>query len=153
MTHEAKRIDHVIFCVEPENLHSAAATFAELLDITFEGPLEAGGGALAIYIDWESGIEIMSPIDPVRAAEQRAFLDQHGEGVFRICFNFPSRDEALDRATAMGLEVRSRYDVLDLFPQWTERFARALESHLESVHGVSFNFCQVEALEPAPTTS
>ena len=75
----------------------------------------------------------------------RALLpDEHGEGVFRICFNFPDRDEALDRATSMGIEVRSRFDVLDLFPQWRNRVDRVLESHLEHVHGVSFNFCQVD---------
>jgi hypothetical protein len=140
-----KRVDHVIFCLEPENVVAAAETFTKLLDIELEGPLEKDGTGLVIYVDWDAGIELMAPTDPAIAREQRQFLDEHGEGVFRICFNFPDRDVALDRASAMGIEVRSRFDVLDLFPHWRNRFDRVLESHLERVHGVSFNFCQVDA--------
>ena len=150
MTTRGKRVDHVIFCLEPANVAQAAARFATLLDIEFEGPFETPGTGLVIYIDWESGIELMAPTDPAIAREQRAFLDEHGEGVFRICFNFPDRDEALRRAESMGITVRSRFDVLDLFPQWHDRFSSALESHLERVHGVSFNFCQVEELAEQP---
>ena len=141
-----KRVDHVIFCLEPANIAEAATKFAALLDIEFEGPLETPRAGLVIYVDWDSGIELMAPTDAAIAREQRAFLDEHGEGVFRICFNFPDRDEALRRAEKMGVAVRSRFDVLDLFPQWRERFASALESQLDRVYGVSFNFCQVEEI-------
>jgi hypothetical protein len=152
MSTSGKRVDHVIFCIEPGHITEAARTFAALLDIEFEGPLEKAGTGLIIYVDWESGIELMAPSDPSIAREQRAFLDEHGEGVFRICFNFPDRDEALDRAERMGITVRSRFDVLDLFPHWRDRFSSALESHLDLVHGVSFNFCQVEERAQLPTT-
>jgi len=144
VSQRSKHVDHIILCLEPENVAAAAATFTKLLDIDLEGPLERAGTGLVIYVDWDAGIELMAPSDPSIAREQRQFLDEHGEGVFRICFNFPDRDEALDRAESMGIEVRSRFDVLDLFPHWRNRFDRALESHLEHVHGVSFNFCQVE---------
>jgi methylmalonyl-CoA/ethylmalonyl-CoA epimerase len=144
MSASSGRIDHVIFCLEPENIASAAAKFSELLDIELEGPLDRADTGLSIYVDWCSGIELMAPTNPSIAAEQRAFLDKHGEGVFRICFRVPNRDEALDRADRMGIDVRSRFDVLDLFPHWSRRFNRVLESHLERVHGVSFNFCEIE---------
>ena len=150
MSQSSKRVDHVIFCLEPENVASAAATFGKLLDIELEGPVERADTGLVIYVDWDAGIELMAPTNPSIAREQRQFLDEHGEGVFRVCFNFPDRDEALDRATSMGIEVKSRFDVLDLFPRWRNRFDRVLESHLERVHGVSFNFCQVEAIETKP---
>jgi hypothetical protein len=147
MSQSSKRVDHVIFCLEPANVASAAATFSQLLDINFEGPLERADTGLVIYVDWDAGIELMAPTDPAIAREQRQFLDEQGEGVFRICFNFPDRDEALDRATKMGIGVRSRFDVLELFPHWRNRFERVLESHLERVHGVSFNFCQMESID------
>jgi hypothetical protein len=157
----AKKVDHVIFCVEPENIHDAALTFAKLLDIDLEGPLDIPAAGLTLYVDWNAGIEIMAPVDPAKAAEQRSFLDRHGEGVFRICFNFPDRDEALERAEAMGIAVRARFDFVHMFPQWRHRFTSSLESQIDDVHGVSFNFCQIErtngvsggagkAMEPTP---
>jgi hypothetical protein len=152
MSQNSKRVEHVIFCLEPENVISAAATFTQLLDIELEGPLEREGTGLLIYVDWDAGIELMAPTDPSIAREQRQFLDENGEGVFRICFNFPDRDEALDRATSMGIEVRSRFDVLELFPHWCSRFDRALGSPLERVHGVSLNFCQVETADTHSTS-
>lgn len=144
MKPKGNRVDHVIFCLEPDNVSRAAATFARLLDVKFEGPLEMPEAGLVIYVDWDSGIELQAPADPSIAREQCAFLDEHGEGVFRICFNFADRDEALDRAERMGITVHSRFDVLEMFPQWRERFSSALESRLERVHGVSFNFCQID---------
>jgi hypothetical protein len=144
MRSSGNRIDHVIFCLEPENISRASTTFAALLGIEFEGPIEMPEAGLTIYVDWDSGIELQAPADPSIAREQRAFLDEHGEGVLRICFNFADRDEALSRAEGMGIAVHSRFDVLDMLPQWRDRFSVALESRVGKVHGVSFNFCQVE---------
>jgi methylmalonyl-CoA/ethylmalonyl-CoA epimerase len=138
------KVDHVIFCVEPENIHDAASTFAKLLDIDLEGPFDMPAAGLTLYVDWTAGIEIMTPVDPAKATEQRSFLDRHGEGVFRICFNFPDRDKALERAEAMGFPVRARFDFVQMFPQWRNRFSSSLESQIDSVHGVNFNFCQIE---------
>jgi hypothetical protein len=138
------RVDHVVICVEPEN-HAAAAQFiSDLLDIEMEGPLELASHGQSVYIDWASGIEIVTPTDPSIAREQRQFLDAHGEGVLRICFGFDDRDEALRRASSMGVAVRAKFDFTSFIPQWKPRFKRALESQVEPVHGVRFNFCEIE---------
>jgi 4-hydroxyphenylpyruvate dioxygenase-like putative hemolysin len=141
-------VDHVILCVRPENVKKAAATFTQLLDLNLEGPYDLPDYGLIMYIDWDAGIEIMAPTNPEIAASQQRFLDERGEGIFRVVFRVPNRDTALDRAEAMGVNVASRYDVLGTFPQWEVRFKKALESHLEPVHGVQFNFAEMELQEP-----
>jgi hypothetical protein len=133
--------------VRPENVKEAAATFTQLLDLNLEGPFDLPDYGLIMYIDWDSGIEIMAPTNPEIAVNQQKFLDEHGEGVFRVVFRLPDRDDALARAESMGVNVASRYDVLDTFPQWGSRFKKALESHLGPVHGVQFNFAEMERQE------
>jgi hypothetical protein len=94
----------------------------------------------------------MAPAEPSVAREQRIFVDRHGEGAFSASASTsPDRDEALGRAERMGVRVGYRFDLLDLFPQWHGRFATALESQLERVHGVSFNFCQIEERAEQPS--
>ncbi|MGE0000434.1 MAG: hypothetical protein AB7N61_25675 [Acidimicrobiia bacterium] len=84
-----KRIDHIAICVRPENLEAAVTKFSELLDIKFEGPFPREKAGITYYLDWESGMEIYAPTNPAIAADRVQFLEEHGEGMFRLVFGVP----------------------------------------------------------------
>jgi len=117
----ANRIDHVAICVRPENLEAAVETFSELLDIKFEGPFESTN-SVTYYLDWDSGMEVYAPSDRMLAADRFEFLEEHGEGVFRVIFGVPDIGEAVTRARAMGHAVPIEVSAFDLNPQWRDRF-------------------------------
>jgi hypothetical protein len=138
------RISHVVVCVWPNHIHEAAAKFAGLLNLDcLEGPFELQRQGICVYLDWESGIEIVAPINEA-GAPLLAFLADHGEGVLRVAFGVQNRDDALVSVEAQGHRVTARYDFLDAFPEWSGRFDSALESAIEEIHGVRLNLCQIE---------
>jgi hypothetical protein len=78
------KLHHVVFCVRPENQERAADVW-RALGLTFvEIPLAEEG--LHVLLDWEAGIEIISPTEAggSESARFRAFLDEHGEGVCSV---------------------------------------------------------------------
>ncbi|MGE0307103.1 MAG: VOC family protein [Acidimicrobiia bacterium] len=144
------RIDHIAICVRPENLEAAVAEFSELLDIKFEGPFPSERAGITYYLDWESGMEVYAPTDPNVAVDRVQFLEQHGEGMFRLVFGVPDIGKAVERARSMGHDVYET-DAFQLNPGWRSQFARMDEALLGgSVHGVRVGFSQIEPMEPEP---
>jgi len=141
-----QRIDHVVMVAEPQNVDSAAKTFAKLLDIEWEGPFDAQEVGLRCYVCWDAGLELVAPFDKSKMPDMADFLATHGEGVYRIVFGVADREAALARAQSMGLEVLFRNDALKFNPQWKDRFARIDLSGVTPVHGVRINFGQIEAV-------
>jgi hypothetical protein len=142
------RLSHVVICVQPENLARAAADFGELLGTIMQGPVEFPDHGIRMFMAWDHGIEILSPVDRALATVHQQFLDDHGEGVFRVSFATPDRDAALTRAEQLGHTVLGRYNVGDFAPQWRHRLAGKLDSQLAAIYGVGINFCQLEEAEP-----
>jgi 4-hydroxyphenylpyruvate dioxygenase-like putative hemolysin len=140
------RIDHIVICVRPENLASAVSHFTELLDITLEGPFESPEAGLTIYIDWDAGFEVVSPTHSNGSwDEPRRFLEEKGEGIFRLVFGVPDQDAALKRANALGHETTLPSDVFDLNPVWQERFLRIDEALIrDRIFGVGITLGQIE---------
>jgi hypothetical protein len=142
-TRPTGKVDHVILCVEPSNAQAAVAALENLLEITFEGPYDLQDGLL-VWVDWDSGMEIFTPVDPEKAVAQRTFLDTHGEGIYRICFNVRDRDATLARAQEMGYPAAAKYDIRDLHPDWDARFSVGKESHIAPIFGLSLNICEIQ---------
>src|SRR4030081_2639333 len=74
------RLHHVTFAVPLERLHTAAQFFSEL-GFSLQ-PAELTEAGLQIRLDWERGIELISPItgsSGTVAASVNEFLDTHGE--------------------------------------------------------------------------
>jgi hypothetical protein len=140
------RVDHVVICVWPENLESAVAHFTELLDIRLEGPFESAKAGLTIYIDWDAGFEVVAPTNPdADWDEPRRFLEEKGEGIFRIVFGMADQAAALERARALGHESTSPSDVFALNPAWRDRFVRMDEARLLGhVNGVGLTLGQID---------
>ncbi len=135
------KIDHVVFMLWPENLESAKETFERLLSIKLEGPIESQEQGVRIYIDWESGIELMSPADPEKAVAPMKFLRERGEGVWRIIYGVASVDDAVARAAELGINQLFRAkDCINLSESWSSRFELIDECPMEPVHGVALSF-------------
>lgn len=139
------RIDHLAICVEPENLESAVATYARLLDLEFEGPFDLPAAGLRLYIDWDSGFEIYTPTDPSVAVDQARFLAEHGEGVFRLIVHVDDQGAALDRAEELGHRTLFHTSAFDLNEAWRDRYDVMDEAPIEGeVHGVRLNIGHFE---------
>lgn len=137
------RISHIVICVRAENIDAAAKDFTAVLGLgSLEGPFDKPDQGLRVYIDWEAGIEIVAPVNDA-ATPLHAFLDEHGEGVLRVAFAVEDRDAALARVESAGHVVAARYDFLETFPEWRNRFEFARESALGELHGVRLNLCQI----------
>jgi len=144
------RIDHIAICVRPENLEAAVTHFSDLLDIKFEGPFPSEKAGITYYLDWESGMEIYAPTNPAVAVDRVQFLEEHGEGMFRLVFGVPDIGEAAARARSMGQEVFET-SAFNLNPEWRTEFDKMDEALLGTpVHGVRVGFSQIEPTNPDP---
>ena len=89
---DGAKLHHVVFCLQPENLDRAAAYWRELGMNFNEVPLVEEG--LRVLLDWTGGIELLSPAkaEGTETARFRAFLDEHGEGVYSVVVRTPDID-------------------------------------------------------------
>jgi hypothetical protein len=122
MTLQGPRLHHVVFAVAMER-HDAVAQMFTDLGFTLQ-PAELSELGLRIHLDWDRGIELISPIAgataPV-AASVVEFLDQKGDGIYTVVIQVPG--------AAAAESVTERYGA-------TIRFRQKLEgdgSHLEEI--------------------
>jgi 4-hydroxyphenylpyruvate dioxygenase-like putative hemolysin len=109
MTQEGPQLHHVVFAVAPERRDAAAALFTDL-GFTLQ-PAELTELGLRIHLDWERGIELISPIPgspaPV-AASVTEFLDRNGDGVYTVVIMVPGAAAAESVAERYGASIRFR---------------------------------------------
>jgi 4-hydroxyphenylpyruvate dioxygenase-like putative hemolysin len=109
---EGAQLHHVVFAVAPERHDAVAQMFAEL-GLTLQ-PAELTELGVRIHLDWERGIEIISPVAgsaaPV-AASVAEFLDQKGDGVYTVVIRVPGAAAAESVAERHGARVRFRQKI------------------------------------------
>ena len=124
----AHRVDHVALVVRIENLEKAVSRFSELFAIELEGPFRSPG--LTIYINWDAGLELVSPEDETAENPPARFLRERGEGLFRLIFGVDDMEAARRRAASAGCQSR-RFSPFDLNPDWSARYERMDEVLLD----------------------
>jgi methylmalonyl-CoA/ethylmalonyl-CoA epimerase len=98
------RLHHVVFCVEPDH-HDAAADVWRAIGFDFV-EIVLDDVSLRVLLDWSRGIEIISPTtDDAQECAARAFLDEHGEGVYSVIVRVDDIDAAIDCARRHGAEL------------------------------------------------
>jgi 4-hydroxyphenylpyruvate dioxygenase-like putative hemolysin len=77
-------LHHVVFCVHHQNQDQAAAFWRDLGFVFAEIDLPDIG--LRVLLDWDRGIEIISPSESAgpQAQDVTDFLRLHGEGVYSV---------------------------------------------------------------------
>jgi len=132
-TEPPMRLHHVVFCVRPENQERAAGLWRELGLQFQEVSLEDLG--VRVLIDWNAGIEIISPTDTAstKAADFTAFLDERGEGLYSVVMGVSEVDGPAAIAARYGapiqFEQRRTYGSFQLD-----------EIMLAPVHGMAITF-------------
>ena len=110
MTAQAgSQLHHVVFAVAPER-HDAVAQMFTALGFALQ-PAELTEYGIHIHLDWERGIEIVSPVAgsaaPV-AASVSEFLDQKGDGIYTVVIRVPGAAAAESVAERYGATIRFR---------------------------------------------
>lgn len=103
------QLHHVVFAVALER-HDAVAQMFTDLGFTL-APAELTEFGLRIHLDWERGIEIISPVAgsaaPI-ATSVAEFLCQKGDGIYTVVIRVPCAAAAESVAERYGASVRFR---------------------------------------------
>jgi 4-hydroxyphenylpyruvate dioxygenase-like putative hemolysin len=102
-------LHHVVFAVAPER-HAVAAQMFSDLGFVFE-PLQLAELGLDIHLDWNRGIELVSPIPGSTgsvAGSVNEFLERHGDGVYTVVVGVPAAETAQVIAERYGATTRFR---------------------------------------------
>ena len=84
MTRPRPHVHHVVVCVHRAN-QDAAASYCRDLGFEFT-QFELDDVGLRVLLDWDGGMEIISPTDDAgpEADHAREFLEERGEGVYAV---------------------------------------------------------------------
>ncbi len=102
-------LHHVVFAVVPERQAEVAKLFTDL-GFGFEN-LELAELGLHVYLDWNRGIELISPIPGSTssvAASVNEFLERQGDGVYTVVIRVPGASAAEAVAERYGGTTRFR---------------------------------------------
>jgi 4-hydroxyphenylpyruvate dioxygenase-like putative hemolysin len=106
---KAPSLHHVVFAVSLER-HDAVAQMFTDLGFTLQ-PAELTELGLRINLDWERGIELISPIPgstaPVSASVTE-FLEQKGDGIYTVVIRVPGAAAAESVTERYGASIRYR---------------------------------------------
>ena len=126
-------LHHVVFAVAPER-HAAVTQMFSDLGFLFE-PLQLAELGLDIHLDWNRGIELISPI-PGSSGEVAVtvteFLERHGDGVFTVVIGVPE--------AARADAVAERYGATTRFRQHMEGDGTFLDENDVSILGLPLTF-------------
>lgn len=105
----ASSLHHVVFAVALERHDAVAQMFTEL-GFTL-APTELAELGLRISLDWDRGIEIISPLPgsttPVSASVSE-FLDSKGDGIYTVVVQVPEASAAEAVTDRYGATIRFR---------------------------------------------
>lgn len=108
-TTQEPSLHHVVFAVAPER-HAAVTQMFSDLGFVFE-PLQLVELGLDIHLDWNRGIELISPIPGSTgevAVSVTEFLERRGDGVFTVVIGVPEASRADAVAERYGATTRFR---------------------------------------------
>lgn len=140
MQKNVQRIDHFAWIVRPENYEPCKAKLHALLGLNFVD-YENPDLSIRIALDWEAGIEILSPttMDSVHGR----LLEEKGEGMNSLIFGVDDLDQALERAAAAGAKVTHVIDSTHM--ELAQNFDLVKEAFFEEdVFGVTVRLGQIE---------
>lgn len=130
---EGSQLHHVVFAIAPQRHDDVAQLFTEL-GFSLE-PVELAELGLRVSLDWNRGIELMSPL-PESAATVAGFvnefLDKSGDGIYTVVIRVPGASSAE--------AIAERYGAITRFQQSFEGDGSYLHEVDLSVLGLPLTF-------------
>jgi 4-hydroxyphenylpyruvate dioxygenase-like putative hemolysin len=102
-------LHHVVFAVAPERHDTVAQMFTDLGFVLQAAELAELG--LRINLDWDRGIELISPVPGATAevaVSVNEFLDTKGDGIFTVVLHIPDASAAESVTERYGAAARFR---------------------------------------------
>lgn len=102
-------LHHVVFAVAAQRQATAVAMFTEL-GFSFNAA-ELGELGVHVQLDWDRGVELISPIAGSTASVATSvndFLARHGDGIYTVVVRVPDLAAAENAATRYGSTTRFR---------------------------------------------
>lgn len=129
-------IDHVAWISRPENLEANVAQLEKLADAKLTR-FERKDMGFIMYINWQAGIELVSPMKEPTEFNQMLhdWLQTHGEGVMSVVFGVRDLDKHKARLEKLGFEVGPLMDDHPDSP-WHDKLVL-----WERMGGVALNTC------------
>lgn len=129
-------IDHVAWISRPENLEANVAQLEKLADAKLTR-FERKDMGFIMYINWQAGIELVSPMKEPTEFNQMLhdWLKTHGEGVMSVVFGVRDLDKHKARLEKLGFEVGPLMDDHPDSP-WHDKLVL-----WERMGGVALNTC------------
>jgi 4-hydroxyphenylpyruvate dioxygenase-like putative hemolysin len=78
----ATSVHHVVFAVMAEQLRETSELFSEL-GFRFH-TIELEDVGLQVLLDWDGGLELVTPLEPDDTGEVAQFLQRNGPGVYSV---------------------------------------------------------------------
>lgn len=141
------RVDHVAWVCFPKNYDRNIEFLSKLGGIPLDGPHDKPEQGIRIAISWETGLEVISPIEGSKgvAAIGANQLLERGEGIYGVLFGVADMDAALERASAAGYTPGNLIrGGLDPHAPWAGKYKTFLESNITKVMNTDFMYCFVE---------
>ncbi|MCR9092987.1 MAG: hypothetical protein NXI30_02105 [bacterium] len=102
-------VHHVVWCVAPERFESVRRFWEESLDVSLH-EIDLPDLGLRVLISWRAGIEIMTPAyaSGLMVDAARAFLAEHGDGVYSVVYDVNDLDARVAALEAEGRRLLFR---------------------------------------------
>lgn len=146
MKQNVNHVDHVVWIAHPDNQAAYAERLGSLAGRPLEGPFERTDLGVRIYMSWETGLELLSPIPDHDSEFTRILttaLAARGEGVFAVVFGVPDLEEARSRARQAGYAPAEPITTTGGAP-WSAKTEKFAESFAGDFLGSYFVYGEIE---------
>ena len=99
-------IDHVTWVFHQQNIARGVAHMERLFDVKFDEPRTDEDFGFTMYLCWEAGLEVVSPLPGVTDFNKTLhdYLADKGEGLMSIVFGVRDLEKTCKRLAADGFE-------------------------------------------------
>jgi hypothetical protein len=132
--------------VRPENFEATVSKMAAALGITFCPPYENREAGVLVAVNWEAGIELLTPLPTEAGKQAAAILEQKGEGWLSVVFGVGDLDHTGDRMQRLGHQLQARFSTLKGDEPWFGQFSRLDEAIYDpaAFGGLPMTFSMIE---------